>query len=434
MADEEAPTLAAPVRLSLRAQLTIWFGISFGAVLATIVGGIVMLDQGRLFDPTRADYDWLIRLVGIGTFAALIGGILAAWVIGGVALEPLRRITETARAMGPERIEATRVEMPEVGVEVNEARLELNRALDRIEAGYQSQERFISNVSHELKTPIAVLLTEARRLQLQERGAEELSAFVGDVAEQMARLGKIVESFLTLARIDYEERLRKFEDFWFHDLLLEAVRRTRAQAQTHEVHVDLELPEGTDYFDRPSWGDPELISSAVENLIRNAIRFAPAGSSVRVSLESDPAVIATVAEGEPAEPARSGARVCVSDDGPGMPEALLATVFEPFKQADSEEGTGRGHRPGPRDRSPRGDPSQGLDPGPQPPVRRGWRSSRLHGGGRAAVPLGAGLGPHGRGPRGGPTDRIRRPAGRVLTAASQTATTPPRRVRRGLYS
>ncbi|MDC3307411.1 HAMP domain-containing histidine kinase [bacterium] len=342
MADEEAPTLAAPVRLSLRAQLTIWFGISFGAVLATIVGGIVMLDQGRLFDPTRADYDWLIRLVGIGTFAALIGGILAAWVIGGVALEPLRRITETARAMGPERIEATRVEMPEVGVEVNEARLELNRALDRIEAGYQSQERFISNVSHELKTPIAVLLTEARRLQLQERGAEELSAFVGDVAEQMARLGKIVESFLTLARIDYEERLRKFEDFWFHDLLLEAVRRTRAQAQTHEVHVDLELPEGTDYFDRPSWGDPELISSAVENLIRNAIRFAPAGSSVRVSLESDPAVIATVAEGEPAEPARSGARVCVSDDGPGMPEALLATVFEPFKQADSEEGTGRG--------------------------------------------------------------------------------------------
>ncbi len=342
MEGAEAPPPAAAVRLSLRAQLTIWFGLSFGAVLATIVGGIVMLDQGRLFDPTRADYDWLIRLVGIGTFAALIGGVLAAWVIGGVALEPLRRITEAARAMAPERIEATRVEMPEVGVEVNEARLELNRALDRIEAGYQSQERFISNVSHELKTPIAVLLTEARRLQLQERSAAELSGFVGDVADQMARLGKIVESFLTLARIDYEERLRKFEDFWFHDLLLEAVRRTRAQAQTHGVHVDLELPEGTDYFDRPSWGDPELISSAVENLIRNAIRFAPADSSVRVSLEPDPAVTAPIIEGEPAEPSRPGARVSVSDEGPGMPEALLSTVFEPFKQAESEEGTGRG--------------------------------------------------------------------------------------------
>jgi two-component system sensor histidine kinase CreC len=197
-------------------------------------------------------------------------------------------------------------------------------------------------VSHELKTPIAVLLTEARRLQLQERSAEELSGFVGDVAEQMARLGKIVESFLTLARIDYEERLRKFEDFWFHDLLLEAVRRTRAQAATHEVHVDLELPEDTDYFDRPSWGDPELISSAVENLIRNAIRFAPAGSSVRVSLEHDPEVVAEVDPDRPQEPARPGARVSVSDEGAGMPQELLATVFEPFKQADSEEGRGRG--------------------------------------------------------------------------------------------
>lgn len=334
--------MPAPLRLSLRAQLTIWFGISFGAVLATIVGGIVILDQGRLFDPTRSDYDWLIRLVGIGTFAALLGGIIAAWVIGGVALEPLRRITETARAMAPERIEATRVEIPEVGVEVNEARLELNRALDRIEAGYQSQERFISNVSHELKTPIAVLLTEARRLQLQERDTEELTGFVGDVAEQMARLGKIVESFLTLARIDYEERLRKFEDFWFHDLLLESVRRTRAQASTHDVHVDLELPEGTDYFDRPSWGDPELISSAVENLIRNAIRFSPAGTSVRVTLHPDPEVVAEVADGEPSPSPRKGARVSVSDEGPGMPQELLATVFEPFKQADSEQSRGTG--------------------------------------------------------------------------------------------
>ena len=342
MAEEQQEAPAAPVRLSLRAQLTIWFGISFGAVLATIVGGLVMLDQGRLFDPTREDYDWLIRLVGIGTFAALVGGVLAAWVIGGVALEPLRRITETARAMAPERIDETRVEIPEVGVEVNEARLELNRALDRIEAGYQSQERFISNVSHELKTPIAVLLTEARRLERQERSVEELTGFVGDVADQMARLGKIVESFLTLARIDYEERLHRFEDFWFHDLLLEAIRRSRSQASTHEVHLDLELPEDTDYFDRPSWGDPALISSAVENLIRNAVRFSPAGSSVRVVLEPDAAVSPPVEDGAPAAPPRAGARVSVSDDGPGMPQELLATVFEPFKQADTERSRGRG--------------------------------------------------------------------------------------------
>ncbi|MEM9378484.1 MAG: HAMP domain-containing sensor histidine kinase [Planctomycetota bacterium] len=351
MAGPEAEDLPG-VSLSLRAQLTIWFALSFGVILATIVAGVVVLDHGRLFQPASEQYDWLIRLVGISFLAALAGGIAAAWVIVGAALDPLRRITEAARVVAPERIDATRVDMPEVGVEVNEARRELNSALDRIEAGYQAQERFISNVSHELKTPIAVLLTEARRLRMRERSPEELKEFVDDVADQMARLGKIVESFLTLARIDYEERLQKNEEFWFHDVLLEAVSRSRAQALTHDVHIDLELPEDTELFDHPSWGDPELVSSMVENLIRNAIRFSPRSSSVHVWLSAaagpegpgddarDPARVNGAATG--GDPPHTGAVIRVRDEGPGMPQELIATVFEPFAQADSERGTGRG--------------------------------------------------------------------------------------------
>ncbi|MEM6673095.1 MAG: HAMP domain-containing sensor histidine kinase [Planctomycetota bacterium] len=332
----------APVSLSLRAQLTIWFALSFGVILATIIAGLVVLDAGQLFDRRNEYYDWLIKLVGIAFLCALIGGIAAAWVIVGAALEPLRRITAAARVVAPERLDETRVDMPEVGVEVNEARRELNFALDRIEAGYESQERFISNVSHELKTPIAVLLTEARRLRMRERPIEDLTEFVDDVADQMARLGKIVESFLTLARIDYEERLQKNEEFWFHDLLVEAVSRTRAHALTHDVHIDLELPEDTLAFDRPTWGDPELVSSLVENLIRNAIRFSPRGSSVRVWLESDGPTDESKTTGDDGHAARPGAVVRVRDDGPGMPEELISTVFEPFSQADGERRRGTG--------------------------------------------------------------------------------------------
>ena len=355
MAEPEAEDLPG-VSLSLRAQLTIWFALSFGVILATIVAGLVVLDDGRLFQPSSVQYDWLIRLVGIAFLAALAGGIAAAWVIVGAALDPLRRITEAARVVAPERIDATRVDMPEVGVEVNEARRELNSALARIEAGYQAQERFISNVSHELKTPIAVLLTEARRLRMRERSPDELKEFVDDVAEQMARLGKIVESFLTLARIDYEERLQKNEEFWFHDVLLEAVSRSRAQALTHDVHIDLELPEDTELFDHPSWGDPALVSSMVENLIRNAIRFSPRSSSVHVWLSAAASNGAERDDDGPArrngsansggsgggDPSQTGAVIRVRDEGPGMPQELIATVFEPFAQADSERGTGRG--------------------------------------------------------------------------------------------
>ncbi len=327
--------------LSLRTQLTIWFALSFGVILGTIIAGLIVLDRGNIFKGDYEHYNWLIRLALGAAATALVGGTAAAWVIVGSALEPLRKITESARGVAPERIDETRITMPEIGSEVNEAQRELNFALDRIEAGYQAQERFISNVSHELKTPIAVVLTEARRLRRRERPVGELEDFIEDTADQMARLGKMVESFLTLARIDYEERLQKNEEFWFHDLLVEAVSRSKAQALTHDVHIELELADDFEFFDEPTWGDPELVSSAVENLIRNAIRFSPRGSAVHVSVHGELAGTGPDTTG-PKPSQRPHAVIQVRDQGPGMPEDLIATVFEPFKQAESEQTSGRG--------------------------------------------------------------------------------------------
>ena len=360
-----APANAAgePRPLSLRAQLMIWFGISFGVIQTTIIAGLVVLDDGRIFK-AGDNYDWIIQVVGIGTLGSFLGGLGAAFVILGAALRPLRQITEAARDVQPERIDESRINMPEVGSEVNEARRELNSALDRIEVGYQSQERFISNVSHELKTPIAIVQNEAQRLRRMKRPQEELEQFVNDTANQMGRLGKMVESFLTLARIDHEERMQKNEDYWFHDLLVEATSRSRAQALTHGVRIELELPEDFEALDDPSWGDPELVSSAVENLVRNAIRFSPRESAVHVSLavpqlapknedgEQGPQAEAKTRLGrtkkpkkvapEPEQPPARFVIIQVRDEGPGMPDELIATVFEPFQQAATERHSNRG--------------------------------------------------------------------------------------------
>jgi two-component system sensor histidine kinase CpxA len=341
----------------------IWFGISFAIILTTIIAGLVVLDDGRIFKAGE-NYDWVIQLVGIGALSSFLGGLGAAYVILGAALRPLRQITEAARDVAPERIDESRIDMPEVGTEVNEARRELNSALDRIEVGYQSQERFISNVSHELKTPIAIVQNEAQRLRRMKRPQEELEQFVNDTANQMGRLGKMVESFLTLARIDHEERMQKNQEYWFHDLLVEATSRSRAQALTHGVRLELELPEDFELLDDPSWGDPELVSSAVENLVRNAIRFSPQDSAVHVSLavpmpdgasedeEPEPESEAKgllgrarkpkkLAQEAEASPVRQ-AIIQVRDEGPGMPDELIATVFEPFQQAAAERHSNRG--------------------------------------------------------------------------------------------
>lgn len=320
--------------LSLRLQLTIWFGLTFFVILLTIVAAVIVIDRGRIFDGGFEHYDWLVRMMGTAFLAALLGGLAASWVIVGAALDPLRRITESVRDVAPESIEAKRIAVPEVGSEVNDAKRALNSALDRIEAGYQAQERFISNVSHELKTPIAVVFTEAQRLARGERSAEELQEFVGDIAEQMGQLGNMVESFLTLARIDYEAKLKKNEEFWFHDLLVEAVSRNRAQAVTLGVGIELALPDEFEYFDEPTWGDPELVSSLVGNLVRNAMRFSPGGTAVQVTLE--PGMVGDE------DARRSAAVIQVSDTGPGMPDEIIDTIFEPFSQAKAERTAERG--------------------------------------------------------------------------------------------
>lgn len=335
--DADAETLAEPEArpLSLRLQLTIWFGLSFFVILASIVAAIIVLDGGRIFRGDYEHYDWLIRLMGAAFLAALLGGVAASWAIVGAALDPLRRITESAHEVAPESIEASRIAVPDLGSEVGDAKRALNSALDRIEAGYQAQERFISNVSHELKTPIAVVFTEAQRLRKGTRSNEELQGFIGDIANQMGHLGKMVESFLTIARIDYEERLKKNEEFWFHDLLVEAVSRSNAQAMSHNVSIELGLPDDFEFFDNPTWGDPELVSSLVENLIRNALRFSPIGSAVLVTLRPESAA-------SDDDKARPHAVIEVTDQGPGMPEEIIDTVFEPFQQASGEQERGTG--------------------------------------------------------------------------------------------
>ncbi|MEL6427921.1 MAG: HAMP domain-containing sensor histidine kinase [Planctomycetota bacterium] len=327
----------APGALSLRLQLTIWFGLSFFVILLTVVAAVIVIDRGRIFDRSYQHYHWLVRMMGTAFLTALLGGLAASWVIVGAALDPLRRITESVQDVAPESIEAKRIAVPEVGAEVNEAKRALNSALDRIEAGYRAQERFISNVSHELKTPIAVVFTEAQRLAKGARSADELQTFVGEIADQMGKLAAMVESFLTLARIDYEARLKKNGEFWFHDLVVEAAGRNRAQGETLGVSIDVELPDEFEFFDTPTWGDPELVSSLVGNLIRNALRFSPPDGNVRVTLE--PGTLAVAGEDGPA---RDAAVIRVVDRGPGIPAEIVDTLFEPFAQAKAERRAERG--------------------------------------------------------------------------------------------
>lgn len=254
-------------------------------------------------------------------------GLLAAgvptWYISGLTVRPLRQVQSFAEDLSAETV-SEGIELDDASPEVELLREELEKAMVRIQDGYDRQARFLANVSHELKTPISVIRTEAQVLLAGTPEAEELKAFAKSASEEMHRLGRMVESFLLLTRIRHGRAHVKSERYDANELLMGAVGYCGSMARQYNVRLLPILYEGTDCPNLQ--GNEDLIQTALGNLVRNAIRFSPAGCPVEVGCLCENGTI----------------RFGVRDYGPGVPQTLLNRLFEPFTQADEERLQGRG--------------------------------------------------------------------------------------------
>ena len=258
----------------------------------------------------------IVRRVSTALLYALPLGLIAAtsagYVLAGVATEPLRsaaRVAQELEPMAPEPPHSPTPRHPEL-VELEH---QLHDARRRITAAYQAQARFVSNVSHEMRTPIAVLLTEAQTMRDREDLPEDARTFVGSVEDEMQRLGRMVDAFLALTRLRGGSGGRHGEPTSLNDLVLDATQLSYQQARSASVSISLRLDEepGEELCVD---GDPELLRTMLDNVLRHAVRFAPAGSAVDVQVAR-----------------RDGsAVVSVHDHGPGLSDELLPTLFDRF--------------------------------------------------------------------------------------------------------
>jgi two-component system OmpR family sensor kinase len=260
----------------------------------------------------------------LGLLAALVAG----WFIVGLATNPLQRLTEEASHLSPAQIGA-RIESRPSASEFASLQEELNRALDRIERGYRAQERFISTVSHELKTPIAVLLTEAQTLGAEAQASEGVARFVRSVEEEMRQLGRLIESFLTLARVEQGGVLTRPERCDLNDIVIDSIRECSRHAELYRVELTPILYDAPGDGGAIVHGDCILLRTMFDNLIRNAVRFSPARARVDVTVDVDESA--------------DSVRIDVRDRGPGIPPDMIKRIFDRFVQAAPEHSRGRGH-------------------------------------------------------------------------------------------
>jgi signal transduction histidine kinase len=258
-------------------------------------------------------------LFALGVPIGLVAACAAAWLIGGRAVAPFRRISEAAQDVRADRLE-TRIDVDARDPEVAHLQRELNEALARIETGYRSHERFLSAVSHELNTPVAVLLAEAQTLKGAVDGAEG-ERFVLSVEEEMRRLQTLTRSLLSLSRAQF---VQDREEVPLADVLRHCVERCRPLAAAAGVTLTLAPVPETHLS-----GDRWLLETMLDNLLRNAIRHSPQDETVEISSR---VVLHDI-------------QISVQDRGPGIPQGWRDRVFEAFAQVPGQPqsgGTGLG--------------------------------------------------------------------------------------------
>lgn len=191
---------------------------------------------------------------------------------------------------------------------------------ERIETLLKAQSRLLNDISHELRSPLA-RLNVALGLARQRAGVESTD-MLDRIEMEASRLNELIGRILTLARLEDGEQLVPQTPVSLDDLVATVAEDAEFEAQARHCHVNMSIPEG-DWLVR---GNPSLLHSAIENVVRNAIRYTHEGSSVEVTLIREPAI------------GGKEAVVRVSDSGPGVPADALGKLFEPFYRLDEARG------------------------------------------------------------------------------------------------
>lgn len=277
------------------------------------------LDQlYRAFDQTRLSIG-LILGIAVVAVAAL------SFVLASQMTEPINDLARTMREIGSEGLHR-RIRWKGRNDEIGDLAAAFDDLLARLEEAFARERQFISDASHELKTPLTSINANAQMLaRWGDRDDAIRKESLETIISESSSLAEMVNGMLTLAKADSGDAIPK-EPLSLTSLAREAVTATAPRAADKGLALDFETPETSPIVE----GDASLLRQMITNLIDNAIKFTQRGS-VTVRVKNDGA----------------GAVVEVQDTGPGIDPQDLPLVFDRFYRTDKSRtrdvpGTGLG--------------------------------------------------------------------------------------------
>jgi heavy metal sensor kinase len=296
------------------------------------VGAVIVGERLTTMRETLASLRQVLLVTSaLGLALALAGG----WMLAGRALRPVDRVTAAAARIaegdGTATSLAARLPVPPTDDELSRLSATFNAMLDRLQASFRAQERFVADASHELRTPLTAIrgnvdvLSRQARVHDHRLTASEISPALDDIRQESDRMRRLLDDLLLLARSDTGNEpngmaIASRESVRLDVMAAEAIRS--AEALTSGQILELEAPRAIEVP-----GDPDRLHQLLMILLDNAIRHTPAGGRIRVA-------IGATADGT--------ARIAVRDEGEGIAAEHLPHIFERFYRADGARGRSSG--------------------------------------------------------------------------------------------
>ncbi len=247
--------------------------------------------------------------VGFGFFAL---SAIMALVIARSTIRPLQRLTESVSRRGPSDLRPVAAPVPS---EMAPLVVSLNNLMERLKKSLSRSEDFIAEAAHRVRTPLAVVRTQAeitlRRVE-KEENRRAVREMIRAIDEGSRTAGQLLDHAMVTFRTDnlYSETIQ------LHDLISETVERLQPVSDLKEIPINILRLDSAEIF-----GDRILLQSAFHNVLDNAIKYSSRGKVVKVSSKNE----------------GSSFKIVVSDSGPGFKEADTDSLLQRFERGENAE-------------------------------------------------------------------------------------------------
>ena len=299
-------------------------GVPFVRPAPIVVGGRL---AGLVVVPPQAPFGFLLgrfapMLALVAGGVLIVGTIVTSALIFGPARRRLRAVESAARRLGSGDLSARAPdrggdEIAAVASAFNAMAADLSARAEALSASDRARRQLLADVSHELTTPVTAMRGYLETLAMTELALDEAtrSRYLGIISDETNRLERLIGDLLELARLEGSSRTFAQDRVRVAELFDRVAARHEPACRAAGVAISASIEPGADTV----IGDRDRLEQALQNLAANAIRFAPAGTAVRLA----------------ATPRNRAVVIAVADQGQGIPPEHLPHVFDRFYKADA---------------------------------------------------------------------------------------------------